>query len=116
MLTESWHISVSRPSAPDIIIIACPEIPINRKYFTVYAAAIKFHFLTQSQVAPVPSFFIALPVTICQSLRNAPLASLAPHPISSDKKFAGQAGLRLIAGIINHSAAANSNLMVSWQN
>ena len=48
MLTESWNISVSRPNAPDIIIIACPQIPINRKYFTVYVVVIKFHFLTQS--------------------------------------------------------------------
>ena len=99
---------MSRSSALDILIIAYPEIPINRKYFSVFAAAIKFHFLTQSQVAPIPSFFISLPVTICQKSEEcSPLIPSLP-PIRS--LLAG-----LIAGIIN-SAAANSNLMVSWQN
>ena len=45
MLTD---IVLAWSSALDIIIIACPQIPINRKYFTVYVVVIKFQFLTQS--------------------------------------------------------------------
>ena len=59
MLTESWHISMSRSSTLDIIIIACRQIPINRKCFSVRAAVIKFHFLTQSQVAASRHFLSA---------------------------------------------------------